>query len=104
MAVGSKVESAQQLPTSGNIQQVSISDDGQIIAFTRQLDENHEELWAINADGRQRAAFGECRGIHQAGWQHRCAGYYYPGEFSGNLELTISSFYTYPIYPCLMGI
>ena len=42
---------AQQLPTSGSIKQVSISDDGQILVFTRELDENHQELWAINANG-----------------------------------------------------
>ena len=42
---------AQQLPTSNNIQQVSISDDGQILAFTRELDENHQELWAIDING-----------------------------------------------------
>jgi len=43
--------STQQLTTSGDIQRISVSDDGQIIAFTRKLDENHQELWAINADG-----------------------------------------------------
>jgi len=44
-------ESARQLIKSGNIQQVSLSDDGQIIAFTRKLDDNHQELWAVNVDG-----------------------------------------------------
>jgi hypothetical protein len=40
-----------QLAHSGNIIRITISDDGQIIAFTRQSDENHAELWVINADG-----------------------------------------------------
>jgi hypothetical protein len=44
-------EPLQQLSTSGDIQQVSLSGDGQIIAFTRKLDEYHQDLWAINADG-----------------------------------------------------
>jgi hypothetical protein len=44
-------EGAKRLPTSSSIKQVSISDDGRIIAFTRQLDEYHEELWGVNADG-----------------------------------------------------
>jgi hypothetical protein len=40
-----------QLTQSRDIGQVSISDDGQIIVFTRKLDKNHAELWAINIDG-----------------------------------------------------
>jgi hypothetical protein len=44
--------STKQLSTSGDIKQVSLSDDGKIIAFTRLLDENHEELWGIQADGK----------------------------------------------------
>jgi hypothetical protein len=43
--------SAQQLTTSDDIHQVSLSDDGQIIAFTRNIDEYRQDLWAINADG-----------------------------------------------------
>jgi dipeptidyl aminopeptidase/acylaminoacyl peptidase len=44
-------KSSVQLTQSGHIGQVTISDDGQVIAFTRELDENHAELWAINPDG-----------------------------------------------------
>lgn len=44
-------ETVKQLVKPGDIQQISISDDGQIIVYTRQLDEHHVELWAINQDG-----------------------------------------------------
>jgi len=40
-----------QLSHNNDIRQVSISDDGQTIVYTRQLDEYHAEIWAINADG-----------------------------------------------------
>ena len=40
-----------QLNKNIDIQQVSLSDDGQIIAYTRQSDEYYAELWATNADG-----------------------------------------------------
>lgn len=40
-----------ELTTSGDATDVKISDDGQVIAFIRKVDDAHEELWAINADG-----------------------------------------------------
>jgi len=40
-----------ELTTSGDANDVVISDDGQVIAFTRKVDDNHEELWSIKADG-----------------------------------------------------
>jgi hypothetical protein len=46
-----EASAAVQLTQSGGIGQISISNDGQIIVFTRQSDENHAELWAINTDG-----------------------------------------------------
>jgi hypothetical protein len=44
-------KSSVQLAQSGKISEVIISDDGQVIVFIRELDENHVELWAINPDG-----------------------------------------------------
>ncbi len=35
----------------GNVKDVKISSDGKVLAFIRQMDENHNELWAINTDG-----------------------------------------------------
>lgn len=48
-----KDEGRSGIPLSHNsdIGQVSISEDGQIIAYTRQLDEYQAELWVINSDG-----------------------------------------------------
>jgi hypothetical protein len=44
-------DTAIQLKNAKDIQQVLLSNDGLVIAFTRLLDETHAELWAINADG-----------------------------------------------------
>lgn len=40
-----------QLTEVGDANSVNLSDDGQVIAFLRQVDEIHAELWAVNADG-----------------------------------------------------
>jgi len=40
-----------QLTSSGMVYSSNISDDGQVIAFLRQVDDFHAELWAINSDG-----------------------------------------------------
>jgi len=40
-----------QLTSSGMVYALNISDDGQVIAFLRQIDDFHAELWAINSDG-----------------------------------------------------
>jgi dipeptidyl aminopeptidase/acylaminoacyl peptidase len=40
-----------QINKDGDVQQISLSDDGQIIAFTRKFGDKNEELWAIHADG-----------------------------------------------------
>jgi hypothetical protein len=41
-----------QLTTDGGVLDVNISDDGQVVAYTRRgSDDYHAELWAINADG-----------------------------------------------------
>lgn len=39
------------LTTSGGVHDVRLSDDGQVVAFSRQIDEFHSELWAVNRDG-----------------------------------------------------
>lgn len=39
------------LTTSGDASDVRISDDGNVVAFTRGPDWYHQELWAINSDG-----------------------------------------------------
>lgn len=39
------------LTSTGDAEVVKISDDGQVIAFSRQVDDTHEELWAVNSDG-----------------------------------------------------
>lgn len=43
--------STDTLTSSGDVERVKISDDGQIIVFARAVDDNHVELWAVNADG-----------------------------------------------------
>jgi hypothetical protein len=40
-----------QLTDSGNVLDVVISDDAQVVAFTTYLNEYTEELWAVNTDG-----------------------------------------------------
>ena len=40
-----------QLTSSGMVYALNISDDGQVIAFLRQVDDFHAELWVINSDG-----------------------------------------------------
>lgn len=37
--------------STGDAEDIKISDDGQVIAFARQVDDTHEELWAVNSDG-----------------------------------------------------
>lgn len=39
------------LTPSGNVIGAKISDDGGVVAYIRQLDEEHTELWAVNTDG-----------------------------------------------------
>lgn len=39
------------LTSSGDAIDVRISDDGQVVGLIRKVDEEHEELWAVNADG-----------------------------------------------------
>jgi Tol biopolymer transport system component len=39
------------LTNTGDAEDLKISDDGQVIAFARQVDNTHEELWAVNSDG-----------------------------------------------------
>jgi hypothetical protein len=43
--------SSAPLTTAGQAVSVQISSDGAVIAFTRQIDDLHAELWAVNADG-----------------------------------------------------
>ena len=40
-----------QLLATGNVIEARLSDDAQLIAFIRQVDEFHSEIWAINTDG-----------------------------------------------------
>lgn len=42
---------ARQLTSTGQDTAVRLSDDGQLVAFTRQLDDFRSELWAVNTDG-----------------------------------------------------
>ncbi len=39
------------LTSSGNVSEVTLSDDGMLAAFTRQVDEFHSEIWVVNTDG-----------------------------------------------------
>ncbi len=39
------------LTSTGDAVDVKISDDAQVVVFTRKIDDTHEELWAINSDG-----------------------------------------------------
>ena len=39
------------LPTSGQILEAFLSDDGSLIAFTRRVNDFHSEIWVINSDG-----------------------------------------------------
>jgi hypothetical protein len=39
------------LPTSGQILETFLSDDGSLIAFTRRVNDFHSEIWVINSDG-----------------------------------------------------
>jgi dipeptidyl aminopeptidase/acylaminoacyl peptidase len=43
--------SSRQLTHGEQVHQLRISPDGQLVAFTRSVDEYHEELWAIGTDG-----------------------------------------------------
>lgn len=40
-----------KLTSFGDVNRVVISDDGSRVAFVRQIDPAHQELWAVNADG-----------------------------------------------------
>jgi dipeptidyl aminopeptidase/acylaminoacyl peptidase len=40
-----------QLLNTGDVTSVNLSDDGQVIVFTRQVDDWQYALWAVNADG-----------------------------------------------------
>lgn len=42
-----------QLTSSTRDYRPSISDDGELIAFARQVDDYHEELWIIDSDGKE---------------------------------------------------
>jgi dipeptidyl aminopeptidase/acylaminoacyl peptidase len=42
---------AQALTSSGSIQDVFLSDDGILAAFTRQVDDFSSEIWVVNTDG-----------------------------------------------------
>ncbi|NLG73512.1 MAG: hypothetical protein GX495_15905 [Chloroflexi bacterium] len=44
-------EGSRQISTQGEITALTISGDGQVIAFLRQADEVHVEMWAVNRDG-----------------------------------------------------
>ena len=96
-----EAQSAVQLTQPGNIDQVSLSDDGQIIAFTRKLDEYHVELWAINADGSHELRLISADGFTQLDGSTDALGvlpYMLKWE-PGSHHLT---FYTYPLYDALM--
>jgi len=41
----------QALTSSGRVTDVRLSDDEAVVAFTRQVDDFHWELWAVNSDG-----------------------------------------------------
>ena len=53
------VSGARQLTSAGQATAVRLSDDWQVAAFTRQVDDFRSELWAVNADGSdERALIG----------------------------------------------
>jgi dipeptidyl aminopeptidase/acylaminoacyl peptidase len=43
---------SRQLTSTGNINEVILSDDGLLAAFTRQVDDFQAEIWVINTDGK----------------------------------------------------
>ena len=49
--VWTEANGSQALTTTGNINEVTLSDDGMLVAFTRQVDDFHSEIWVITTDG-----------------------------------------------------
>lgn len=45
--------SQQAITSSGGVQEVRLSSDGQLVAFTRRVDDFQSELWVVNTDGSE---------------------------------------------------